>query len=77
MTGRGGGSSGHSPVSSWNDRTRPIMHDRMLIESGHILLGKLKRMTGRGGGGWDRTRWSAATRLMQRSVTDLGEDLRE
>jgi hypothetical protein len=53
------------------------MHDQTLIESGHILPGKLKRMTGRGGGGWDRTRWSAATRPMQRPVIDLGEDLRE
>jgi hypothetical protein len=53
------------------------MHDRTLKEFGHILPGKLKRMTGRGGGGRDRTRWSAETRPMQRPVIDLGEDLRE
>jgi hypothetical protein len=53
------------------------MHDRTLTESGHILPGKLKRMTERGGGGWDRTRWSAETRPMQRPVTDLEEELRE
>jgi hypothetical protein len=53
------------------------MHDRTLTESGHILPGKLKRMTGRGGGGRDRTQWLAETRLMQRPVTDLGEDLWE
>jgi hypothetical protein len=38
---------------------------------------KLKRMTGRGGGGRDQTRWSAETRPMWRPVTDLEEDLRE
>jgi hypothetical protein len=53
------------------------MHDRTLTESGHILPGKLKRMTGHGGGGRDRTRWSATVRSVQRMVRDLGEDLRE
>jgi hypothetical protein len=53
------------------------MHDQMLTESGHILPGKLKRMTGRGGGGRDRTRWSATARPVQRPVKDLKEKLRE
>jgi hypothetical protein len=58
MTGRSGAASGQSPVRSWSDQTRPVRHDRTLTESGQRLLGKLKRMTGRGGGGRDRTRWS-------------------
>jgi hypothetical protein len=53
------------------------MHDQTLTESGHILPGKLKWMTGRGGGGRDRTQWSAETRPMQRLVTDLEEELQE
>jgi hypothetical protein len=53
------------------------MHDQTLTESGHIFSGKLKRMTGRGGGGRDRTRWLAEMRPMQRPVIDLGEDLWE
>jgi hypothetical protein len=52
------------------------MHDRTLTESGHILPGKLKRMTGRGGGGRDRTQWSVEMRPMQRLITDL-EELQE
>jgi hypothetical protein len=77
MTGRGGAASGHSPGSSWNDRPRPVRHDRTLTESGHKFFEKLKRMTGHGGGGRDRTRWSAMTRPMQRPVTDPGEVLRD
>jgi hypothetical protein len=53
------------------------MHDRTLTESGQNLPEKLKWMTGRGGGGRDRTRWSATTRPMQRPITELGEDLWE
>jgi hypothetical protein len=53
------------------------MHDRTLTESGHIFLRKLKRMTGRGGGGRDRTRWSAETRLMQHPATNLEEELQK
>jgi cytochrome c-type biogenesis protein CcmH/NrfG len=34
-------------------------------------------MTERGGGGRDRTRWSATTRPVQRLVTDLREVLRD
>jgi hypothetical protein len=52
------------------------MHDRTLTESGQILPGKLKRMTGCGGGGRDQKQWSAETRPMQRLVTDL-EELRK
>jgi hypothetical protein len=77
MTGRGKAASGQGPVSSWNDRTRPIRHDQTLTESGHRLPGKLKRMTGRGGDGRDRTRWSATTCPVQRPVTDLREVLRD
>jgi hypothetical protein len=77
--------SGRIPVSSWNDqtrlimhdRTRPIMHDRTLTESGHKLPEKLKQMTRRGGGCWDRTRWSAEARPMQRPVRDFDEKLQE
>jgi hypothetical protein len=58
LTGRGGAASSQSPVSSWSDRTRPVRDDRTLIESGQRLPGKLKCMTGRVGGGRDRTRWS-------------------
>jgi hypothetical protein len=75
MTRRGKAASSQSPVSSWNDRTRPVRHDRTLIGSGQILPLKLKRMTGRGGGGRDRTRWSATMRPVQRSVTDPREVL--
>jgi hypothetical protein len=75
MIERGGAASDHSPVSSWNDRRRPVRHDRTLTESGHRLPGKLKRMTGRGGDSRDRTRWSATTRPVQRPVTDPGEVL--
>jgi hypothetical protein len=58
LTGRDGAASSQSPVSSWHDRTCPVRDDRTLIESGQSLPGNLTRMTGRGGGGWDRTRWS-------------------
>jgi hypothetical protein len=60
LTGRDGVASGQSPVSSWRDRTRPIRDDRTLTESGQSLPGNptRTRMTGRGGGGWDRTWWS-------------------
>jgi hypothetical protein len=58
MTGRDGVASGQSPVSSWCDRTRPVRDDRTLTESGQSLPGNPTRMTGRGGGGRDRTRWS-------------------
>jgi hypothetical protein len=77
MTERGGAASDYSPVSSWNDRTRPIRHDQTLIESSHILSRKLKRMTGRGGGDRDRTRWSATARPVQRPVIDPKEILRD
>jgi hypothetical protein len=58
MTGRDGAASGQSPVSSWRDRTRPVRDDRTLTESGQSLSGNPTRMTGRGGGGRDRTGWS-------------------
>jgi hypothetical protein len=77
MTGRGKAASDQSLVSSWSDRTRPVRHDRTLTESGHMLPEKLKRMTGRGGGGRDRTRWSATTRPVQRLVIDLREVLQD
>jgi hypothetical protein len=58
LTGRDGATSGQSPVSSWCDRTRPVRDDRTLTESDQSLPGNPTRMTGRGGGGRDRTRWS-------------------
>jgi hypothetical protein len=53
------------------------MHDRTLTESGHTLPGKLKRMTGRGDGGRDRTRWSATARPVQCPVRDFEKILQE
>jgi hypothetical protein len=53
------------------------MHDQTLTEFGQELPGKLKWMTGRDGGGRDRTQWSATARPVQRPVRDLGEDLQE
>jgi hypothetical protein len=58
LTGHGGAASGQSLVSSWSDWTCPVRADRTQIESGRRLPGKLKRMTRRGGGVRDRTRWS-------------------
>jgi hypothetical protein len=49
----------------------------MLTASGHVLPGKLKRMTGRGGGYRDRTRWSAEAHPVQRPVRDFEEKLQE
>jgi hypothetical protein len=49
MTGRGGAASGHTPVSSWSDRTRPVRTDRTRTESGRGLSGKVIAD--------DRTRW--------------------
>jgi hypothetical protein len=34
MTGRSGVASGHTPVSAWSDRTRPVWTDRTRSESG-------------------------------------------
>jgi hypothetical protein len=51
------------------------MYDRTLTESSQILPEKLKRMTGRGGGGRDQTRWSATARPVQRPIRDLKEKL--
>jgi hypothetical protein len=58
LTGCDGAASGQSPVSSWRNRTRPVRDDWMLIESGQSLPGNPTRMTGHGGGGRDRMRWS-------------------
>jgi hypothetical protein len=58
LTGRDGVASDQSPVSSWRDRTRSVRDDRTLTESGQSLPGNPTRMTGRGGGGRDRMRWS-------------------
>jgi hypothetical protein len=58
LTGRDGAASGQSLVSSWHDQTRPVRDDRTLTESDQSLPGNPTRMTGRGGGGRDRTRWS-------------------
>jgi hypothetical protein len=58
MTGHDGAAFGQSLVSSWRDRTRPVRDDRTLTESGQSLPGNPTRMTGRGGSGQDRTRWS-------------------
>jgi hypothetical protein len=77
MTGRGMAVSDQSPVSSWSDRTCPVRDDRTLTESGQRLPEKLKRMTGRGGGGRDWTWWSATSRPVQRPVTDPREVLRD
>jgi hypothetical protein len=77
MTGRGEAASGHIPVSSWNDRTRPIIRDRTLTASGFDLPGKLRRMTGRGGGYRDRTRWSTGARPVQRPITRSGDGLQD
>jgi hypothetical protein len=75
MTGRGGAASGHTPVSSWSDRTRPVRTDRTRSESGRGELGNSSRMTGRGGGNRDRTRWSTEARPVQRPVTRSGVGL--
>jgi hypothetical protein len=58
LTERDGAAFSQSPVSSWRDRTRPVRDDRTLTESGQSLPGNPTRMTGHGGGGRDRTRWS-------------------
>jgi hypothetical protein len=58
LTGRDGAASGQSLVSSWRDQTRLVRDDRTLTESDQSLPGNPTRMTGRGGGGQDRTRWS-------------------
>jgi hypothetical protein len=65
MTGRGGrltrrdgAAFGQSPLSSRHEQTRPVRDDRTLTESDQSLPGNPTRMTGRGGGGRDLTRWS-------------------
>jgi hypothetical protein len=40
MTGRSGAASGHTPVSSWSNRTRPVRADQTRTESGRGSFGK-------------------------------------
>jgi hypothetical protein len=47
LTGRGGAASGQSPISSWHDRTRPIIGDRTQTESGQGPPENPLRVTGR------------------------------
>jgi hypothetical protein len=58
LTEHGGVASGQSLVSSWRDQMCPVSADRTRTESGQRSPGNSSRLTGRGGGVWDRTQWS-------------------
>jgi hypothetical protein len=58
LTGHARAASDQSLVSSWHNRTRLVRADRTRTESGQRSPENPSRMTGRGGGVWDRTQWS-------------------